>query len=228
MILWPTLYLCFMFELKWCEIWALCSLGSAVSFSHHGLWAVLVPLLMGLSRPFVLAPQQACRRCWFPNQFELCDLVFFPTQPSPLGIIIILLLVVVINIIMKPQACLTFPMFSIAFTPRSPFWMPCLQRMVYGHRPRSNGETYREVLLQPAMRAVMPGDLEGSGDSPCFLGKYKRHPQFSSWMDGGVEVLGVSLANIQRLQSMCRCISQQKGGTSSRPANVTSRGTLCS
>ena len=52
-------------------------------------------------------PRQACRKCWFPNQFELRDLVFCLTQPSSMRIIIILililLLVIVINIIMKPR-----------------------------------------------------------------------------------------------------------------------------
>ena len=61
----------------------------------------------------------------------------------------------------------------------------------------------------------MPGDLEGSGDSPCYLGQYKR----LLILNGSVGILGLSLANIQRLQSMCRCISQEKGGTPSQLAS---------
>ena len=96
--------------------------------------------------------------------------------------------------------------------------------MVYGHRPhhRSKGETYREVLLQPAMRAVMPGDLEGSGDSPCFLGQYKR----LLILNGSVEVLGFSLANISVYRACVDAFSNREGEPPSPPANVTSRGTL--
>ena len=94
--------------------------------------------------------------------------------------------------------------------------MPCLRRMDYGHRHhhRSDTETCREVLLQPAMRAAMPGGLEDGEVEIAHLGLI----MWRYWVM-------VKHTSSVYIPSMCRCIFQQKGGTPSQPANVSSQGT---